>query len=387
MIWRNVQTRHLGAQSNPVKIMLFSLLEESKSFFFFSFSSSGRIQFTPRTRKTKTKKTSGEGRGLGLGRSKTEENLVFVPVLRRKQQNRKRWEKPAETKSHFPSPRPERDSGALFTLPSPTPAPHTGLLAAALICAPTLGRGLQLLPGPRARGAQAAGARRWSWRDVPRPTPRSRWRPKSSAGSWALSSHARSLQFVRPRRVATRSGQGCPALPGASRARDLDLFSLVGLGQGQGPPLPPGSGSASASAGLPAGSSGSERRPRFPGATVMDVRWPAGQRQRAEALITGLRREPRGQRDLQRQPLWSAFIIHEKQSCLGQTPGRPHSSKQLTTPSPPARGPKRTGHPLRLQRLDPKTPEQTHPCQLLPKTKSDPEVSWWMEVGGSAMNV
>lgn len=58
-----------------------------------------------------------------MGRIRTEENLVFVHVLRRKQQSTKRWEKPAETKSHFPSPGPERDSEALFTVPPPTPRP------------------------------------------------------------------------------------------------------------------------------------------------------------------------------------------------------------------------------------------------------------------------
>lgn len=80
-----------------------------------------------------------------MGRRRVEEN--GLPLLRRKLQSRKRWKKPAETKSHFPSLGPEQDSGALSALPTAHRLPDSDPL---LRPDPRL----PLLRGPRGRAAR-----------------------------------------------------------------------------------------------------------------------------------------------------------------------------------------------------------------------------------------
>ena len=156
------------------------------------------------------------------------ENLVFVSLLRRKRklQRRKYLETPAETKSNFLSPGTERTQG-----PCLLPQPHTSLRAAALACTRTrAGRAQEPRGGP--------GETR----------PHLGWRPNSSRGSWALSSHARLPQFAGAQRVAACSGQGIPAPPGplglevGEAGGSLPCLLVSAGGRG---PLPPRAGSAS----------------------------------------------------------------------------------------------------------------------------------------------
>ena len=313
---------------------MFSLLKKRKIFllsFFRSFSTPPpphQVEFDSLQGLKKKKKVNKARKGrtrrgrvwiaAGWEKGRGKLGLRSSPAQEEKLQRRKYLETPAETKSNFLSPGTER-----IQSPCLRPQPHTSLRAAALACAQTrAGRAQEPRGGP--------GETR----------PHLGWRPKSSRGSWALSSHARLPQFAGAQRVVACSSQGIPAPPGPpgaggwGRGRESPLPASFGWGQEPSP-----SACRSRELCSPGWTLTPARRPPFWEAAVMDVRWPAGHRQRAEALITGLRREPRGERDLHGQALWSAFIIHEKQSCLGQTPGRPYSPGDPTTPSPPRRLP------------------------------------------------
>ena len=311
---------------------MFSLLKKRKTSFlsfFFVLSlhptppTSGRIRFTSRVKKKKVNKarkcrTRREGVDCGWLREGPRKTWSsFLSCAGREATAQEILGDTGWNEIEFPLTRDWEDSGPLPAPPTPYQPPSCG---------------------PRLRPDQS---RAQEPRGGPGETrPHLGWRPNSSRGSWAPSSHARPPQFAGAQRVAACSDRGIPAPPGPpgaggwGRGRESPLPASFGWGQGPSP-----SACRFRELRSPGWTLTAARRPRFWGAAMMDVRWPAGHRQRSEALITGLRRESRGERDLRGQALWSAFIIHEKQSCLGQTPGRPYSPGDPTTPSPPRRLP------------------------------------------------
>lgn len=193
--------------------------------------------------------------------------------------------------------------------------------------------------GPRLHPNQSGpgpGAPRWPWGDAAPPRVETELF-SGFLGSLLPRTPSPICWGPAGRRLLWSRYPRAPRAPGAGgwgRRRESPLPASFGWGQGPSP-----SACRFRELCSPGWTLTPDRRPPFWEAAVMDIRWPAGHRQRAEALITGLRREPRGERDLHGQALWSAFIIHEKQSCLGQTPGRPYSPGDPTTPSPPHRLP------------------------------------------------
>lgn len=167
--------------------------------------------------------------------------MLFVPLLRRKL-----WEKGTgnagrnRLKRNRTSPQAGRaelrDRVRAPNSRAAVPAPRRPAgRCRGLRPDPSLGH--PLLPGPRAGASPAAGAPRWPWRDAAPPQVET----ELVSPLEGLPSHARCLQFARPQQVATRTGQGFPAPPGAPGAeggkeRGTGIcFRLTGWARGQGP--------------------------------------------------------------------------------------------------------------------------------------------------------
>lgn len=233
-------------------------------------------------------------------------------------------------------------------LRAPGRGPSTAAVAPARLCART--------PPSASRSSRAPGP------EPPRPPARSPEgalgrRGPSSGGDRArlpargLSpSHARPLQFARPRRVATRSAPGFPAPPGAPGAeaaqagRAAVCFRLSVWARGGGPAA---FGAASASSRLPAGRAGraTARRSRGRGDGRPLTRGAEAARRgldhwAAEGAARGAGPAPPG-------PL--ICLYYPRETKLPGTDARaPSSSGEPTTLSPPCRrpaAPKRARHP------------------------------------------